>query len=486
VQDEIATLFALPKSKVHVICEFTGGGFGAKFGAGNYGVIATHLSRLAKAPVRLFLDRRAEHLTVGNRPSSVQRLRLGAGQDGKLLAIDLTAHGSAGCAAGAGSAGPAKNLYAATAVRTEEYDVFLHTGPAAAFRAPGHPQGAFALEQAMDELAQKLGLDPLELRERNDPHAARREERRIGREKFGWDALRAHKPNDGPLKRGVGFAQGLWYNFDGPRSSAEVIVHDDGSVECRSGVADIGGGIRTVCAQVVAEVLGLRPEEVVVRVGDTSYPQGPPSGGSMTTQLLTPAVRLAAERVREQVGPGDVRAAVKKSGRSVRGYAERARDYGGWKDDPYTATIGGAQFAEVEVDTETGIVRVLRVLAIHDCGRPMNRLTLESQINGGVIQGLSYALHERRTLDLASGRMMNADLEHYRIAGAKDVPRIESIVIDQYRGRSNTDASGIGEPSTVPTSAAIANAIAHATGVRVRELPMTPARVLAALKGARS
>jgi xanthine dehydrogenase YagR molybdenum-binding subunit len=197
-------------------------------------------------------------------------------------------------------------------------------------------------------------------------------------------------------------------------------------------------------------------------------------------------VRLAAERVREQVGPGDVREAVKKSGRSVRGYAERARDYGGWKDDPYLATIGGAQFAEVEVDTETGIVQVLRVLAVHDCGRPMNRLTLESQINGGVIQGVSYALHERRTLDLASGRMLNADLEQYRIAGAKDIPRIESIVIDQYRGRSNTDASGIGEPSTVPTSAAIANAIAHATGVRVRELPMTPARVLAALKGVRS
>ena len=480
VQNEIATLFGLSKSKVHVICEYTGGGFGAKFGAANYGVIAMHLSRKAKAPVRLFLDRRDEHLSVGNRPSSIQHLRLGADKEGKLLAIDLIAQGSAGCAAGAGCAGPAKNLYPAKVVRTSEEDVFLHTGPAAAFRAPGHPQGAFALEQAMDELAQKLGLDPLELRERNDAHPARREERRIGAQKFGWAAARARK-SPGLLKRGVGFAQGLWYNFDGPHSSAEVIVHDDGSIECRSGVADIGGGIRTACAQVVAEVLGVRPEEVRVRVGDTSYPEGPPSGGSMTTQLLTPAVRVAAEQVHAQLAlsGGDVR----KPGKTLRGYGERARDYGGWRTDPYTATIGGAQFAEVEVDTETGIVRVLRVLAVHVCGRPVNRLALESQINGGIVQGVSYALHERRVLDLPTGRMVNANLEQYRIAGSKDVPMIESIIVENYLGRTNTDVSGIGEPATVPTSGAIANAIAHATGVRMRELPMTPARVLAALRG---
>ncbi|HEY6911962.1 MAG TPA: molybdopterin-dependent oxidoreductase, partial [Myxococcales bacterium] len=489
VQDEIAKLFQLPKSKVRVVSEFTGGGFGAKFGAGNYGVIALHLSRKAKRPVRLFLDRRAEHLAVGNRPSSIQRLRLGAAKDGALQAIALEAFGSAGCAAGAGCAGPAKNLYPAAAVRTEENDVFLHTGPAAAFRAPGHPQGAFGLEQAMDELAEKLGIDPVALRDRNDAHPARREERRIGREKFGWDAARARKSN-GSLKRGVGFAQGLWYNFDGPPSNAEVLVHDDGSIECRSGVADIGGGIRTACAQVVAEVLGVRPQDVNVHIGDTAFPQGPPSGGSMTTQLLTPAVRLAAERVRAEAlkgGGTDVRAAVRKLGHTVRGYASRVNDYAGWNDgDRYTATIGGAQFVEVEVDTQTGIVKVLRAVAVHDCGRPVNRLAIESQINGGIIQGVSYALHERRVIDRGTGRMLNADLEHYRIAGARDVPHIEAIVLDHFRGRTNTDVSGIGEPATVPTCAAIANAVAHATGVRVRTLPITPWRVLEALKGARS
>jgi len=490
VQDEIAALFKLPKSKVRVICEFTGGGFGAKFGAGNHGVIALHLSRKAKRPVRLFLDRRAEHLAVGNRPSSIQRLRLGASADGTLQAIELKAYGSAGCAAGAGCAGPAKNLYPAKAVRTEENDVFLHTGPAAAFRAPGHPQGAFALEQAIDELAEALRMDPLALRDRNDAHPARREERRVGRERFGWIELRKLR-DKGSLRRGVGFAQGLWYNFDGPPANAEVLIHDDGSIECRSGVADIGGGIRTACAQVVAEVLGLRPQDVIVHIGDTGLPEGPPSGGSMTTQMLTPAVRLAAERAKAELlsggERGDVRAAAKKMGRTVRGFASRVRDYAGWQDgDRYTATIGGAQFVEVEADMETGIVRVVRALAVHDCGRPVNRLGIESQINGGIIQGVSYALHERRLIDRATGKMVNADLEQYRIAGAKDVPRIEAIVLDHFRGRSSTDASGIGEPATVPTCAAIANAVAHATGSRVRSLPITPARVLEALKGMRS
>lgn len=490
VLEELATLFALPKSKVRVVCEFTGGGFGAKFGAGNHGVIASHLSRKAKAPVRLFLDRRAEHLAVGNRPSSLQRLRIGAGKDGKLAALRLDALGSAGCAAGAGCSGPVKNIYPAKVVHIEESDVFLHAGPAAAFRAPGHPQGAFGLEQAMDALAHELGIDPLELRDRNDPHPARRAERRIGAEKIGWAEARKVKPGAqrGPVMRGVGFAQGVWYNFDGSPSAAEVLIHDDGSVECRSGVADIGGGIRTAMAQVVAEVLGIRPSEVLVRIGDTGFPQGPASGGSMTTQMLTPAVRVAAERARDELfrlapGEQELRAAARKVKRTVRGTGERARDYGGWKEDRYATTIGGAQFAEVEVDAATGLVRVLRVVAVHDCGRPVNRLALESQINGGIIQGLSFALFERRALDQPTGRMVNADLERYRIAGSKDVPKIESIVIENYLGRTNTDVSGIGEPATVPTAAAIANAIFHATGKRIRHTPMTPAVVLAALGG---
>src|SRR5256885_1944833 len=250
----------------------------------------------------------------------------------------------------------------------------------------------------MDALAEKLGIDPLDLRDRNDPHLARREERRIGAARIGWAEARKRKPgaSPGPVERGVGFAQGLWYNFDGPPSSAEVLIHDDGSIECKSGVADIGGGIRTACAQVVAEVLGVRPSDVNVHIGDTRFPEGPPSGGSMTTQMLTPAGRLAAERAKAELlasgGASDVRGAARKLGRTVRGYASRAKDYAGWQDnDKFTATIGGAQFVEVAVDTETGIVRVLRALAVHDCGRPVNRLAIESQIDGGILQRVSYA-----------------------------------------------------------------------------------------------
>ncbi len=491
VRDEFATLFELPKEKVRVHCEFTGGGFGSKFGAGNFGVLAALLSQKAKAPVRLFLDRRGEHLAVGNRPSTVQSLRLGCDEEGLLTGIYLKAYGSAGAAAGAGCAGPVQNMYTCPAVRSEEEDVFLNSGPAAAFRAPGHPQGAFALEQAMDELAHVMRIDPVALRDKNDPHLARREERRRGMELCGWKEKRAVPPGaaHGPRKRGIGFAQGNWYNFDGAPGNAEVLIHSDGTVECKSGVQDIGGGIRTVMAMVVAEELGLSPAQIKVSIGETSYPEGPPSGGSITTQILTPGVRKAAFNARKKLfelvpGERDVLAAARKLRvPSVRGEGDRVKDYAGWNAGPLDlkSRLGGAQFAEVEVDVETGIVRVLRVVAVHDCGRAINKLTTESQINGGIIQGLSYALFEDRILDRKTGRMVNANLEEYKIAGSKDVPVIQPILIDQFRGRTNTDASGIGEPATVPTAAAVANAVFHAIGVRVREAPITPARVLAAL-----
>ena len=490
VREELASLFEIPKSKVRVHCEFCGGGFGAKFGAGNYGAIAAQLSKMAKAPVRLFLDRRAEHLAAGNRPSNVQTLKLGCDKKGKLTAMHLVASGTAGCAAGAGCAGPVLNVYKCAAVKTEESDVFIHAGPAAAFRAPGHPQGAFALEQAMDELAEKIGLDPVVLRNRNDAHPARREERRKGAEIVGWAEKRKAAPGSskGPVKRGVGFAQGHWYNFDGPPGAAEVLIHNDGTIECRSGVQDIGGGIRTVMAQVVAEELGVSPAQVHVLIGDTRWPQGPASGGSMTTQILLPAVRKAAFEAKKKLFAGaegdDVIAAAKQMrGETVRGEGARIKDYEGWNAGPadLTSRIGGAQFAEVDVDVETGIIRVARFVAVHDCGRPVNRLTIESQINGGVIQGISFALFEDRILDRNTGRMVNPNLEMYKIAGARDVPLIEPVIIEHHRGRTNVDASGIGEPATVPTAAAVANAVYHAIGVRMRELPMTPARVLAAL-----
>jgi xanthine dehydrogenase YagR molybdenum-binding subunit len=508
VRDELAEVLGLPKAKIRVITEFMGGGFGAKFGAGNYGVLAARLSQKAKAPVRLVLDRREEHESVGNRPSCVARLRVGAKKDGTLTAIHFSSYGTAGTGTGAGAGGPAKNLYPCPNVLVEESDVFTNAGPAAAFRAPGHPQGAFGLEQTIDELAHNLGMDPLALRDRidvDDPDevwssaGARRVERRIGAEKAAWASRHPPGADRGPVKRGIGVAQAIWYRFVNLDSACEVRIGRDGSVEVLSAVQDIGGGIRTVLAQVVAEELGIRPQDVTVRIGDTSFPPGPPSGGSVTTGSISPAVRNAAFRAKQEMvraagaaqttlgNEGDFRrVAARMRVEQVSASAVRGDDYGGFggggkRRGMGIGGYGGVQFAEVAVDVETGVVKVERVVAVHDCGRPINPLAVESQIHGGVIQGLSYALYENRVLDRKSGWMLNANFETYKIAGAREIPRIEVHLIEEYRARSSTDAGGIGEPSTVATAAAVANAIYNATGVRVRELPMTPERVLAAL-----
>src|SRR5690242_8858205 len=293
VRDEMAEVFGIPKAKVRVITEYMGGGFGAKFGAGNFGVAAAALSKQTGAPVKMMLSRKQEQLSSGNRPDARIHMKIGAKKDGTLTAMQLVSYGTAGVGTGAGTSGPTQNLYKCANVHTEEYDVFTNAGPAAAMRAPGHPQGAFALEQAVDELAEKLGIDPLEFRDKNDEHPARREERRIGAELSGWS--QRHKPgaDPGPVKRGLGMAQAVWYRIADVGASAEVRIGRDGSVEFMSSVQDIGSGIRTVLAQIVAEELGLQPRDVTIKIGDTTFPPGPPSGGSQTTNSITPAARNA-------------------------------------------------------------------------------------------------------------------------------------------------------------------------------------------------
>lgn len=509
VREECAGYFKLPISKVRVMTEFMGGGFGAKFGAGNPGVVAAILSRKTGSPVRLMLDREEEHLSVGNRPSSDQRLRIGAKKDGTITAIQLISYGTAGCGTGAGCAGPAANLYRSGTLHIEENDVFINAGPAAAFRAPGHPQGAFALEQSIDELAERLNMDLLDLRDRIDENPVRRVQRQVIRDSAIWKD-RNPKPNAdaGPVKRGIGLSQSIWYRHITMESAAEVRVHKDGSVEVLSGVQDIGSGIKTVLAQILAEQFGVPPAKVSVKIGDTNYPAGPNSGGSVTTASLSPAVRDAAWQasqkflaaiapalgttttdlvlnggmVRSQSGkfqPISFRAAAAKMNTpEVSAQSRRVPDYAPKKIDTY----GGIDVAEVAVDTETGRIHVKRVLAVHDCGRPMNPSQTVSQINGGIIQGISYTLFEHRLLDPNYGLMVNANLDKYKIAGSYEVPQIEVILTESYIGQSSTDASGIGEAAgIISAGAAIANAVYNATGVRIRQLPMTPAVVLAAL-----
>jgi xanthine dehydrogenase YagR molybdenum-binding subunit len=531
VRDELAAIFNLKKSQVRVITEFMGGGFGAKFGAGNVGVIATHLSKKANAPVYLMLDRKDEHLSGGNRPSSVQSLKIGAKKDGKLTAVEFKAYGTAGTGTGAGSAGPSQNMYVCANVSAQESDVFINAGPGAAFRAPGHPQGCFSLEQMIDALAEKLSMDPLALRDLNDASEARRIERKIGAEKIGWSTRHKAGADTGPIKRGLGVAQGVWYRFVNRDSNCEVRITRDGSVELMSAVQDIGGGIRTALAQVVAEELGLKPQDITIRIGDTNFPAGPASGGSVTTNSITPSARNAAFKVKQQLleqvaeslgttpdklvmkngkvhvyGPlpivkeGEVayvapeeriltfkQATSRLKTEQISAIANRADEYknvsSGGGQGRVGIMYGGVQFVEVAVDTETGVIKVERVVAVQDCGRPINPLALESQINGGILQGISYALYENRILDRNTGLMVNANLEQYKILGAKETPKIEAYLIEEYYGRSSTDAGGIGEPATIPTAAAIANAFYNATGKRIYEMPMTPARVLKALKG---
>jgi xanthine dehydrogenase YagR molybdenum-binding subunit len=273
-------------------------------------------------------------------------------------------------------------------------------------------------------------------------------------------------------------------------------------------VQDIGSGIKTVLAQILAEQFGVQPAKVSVKIGDTNYPVGPNSGGSVTTASLTPAVRDAAWQAAQKfllsIAPalgsmpadltlsgGMVRsssgkfqpipfrlAAAKMKTDEVSAQAKRIPDYNPGKYDTY----GGVNIAEVAVDTETGRIHVKRVLAVHDCGRPINPAQVISQINGGVIQGISYTLFEHRLLDPNYGLMVNSNLDKYKIAGSYEVPQIEVQLVESYIGQSSTDASGIGEAAgIISAGAAIGNAVYNATGVRIRQLPMTPAVVLAAL-----
>ncbi len=519
VRAQFARQFGLPLARVRVRADAIGGGFGSKSRMGVYGSAAAALSRLAGAPVRLVHQRDEEQMDAGNRPSSEQRLRIAARRDGTLTAISLHSYGSAGIAFGAGVGNVAAAMYDCPGLEAVHHDVFTHTGPACAMRGPGNTQGAFALEQSIDELAAKLDLDPLVLRDRIDPSQVRREERRIGAARIGWTRRHAPGAGTGTVRRGIGMAQSLWPANVQTNAACEVRVWRDGTVEVLSSVQDIGTGVGTVLAQVVAEELGLTPQDIHIRIGDTEYPSGPPSYGSRTTASITPPARTAAWRVRETL-LRSVAAAWKVDpqslvlgGRSVqlRGDAQRrlawneatamlrtdrisatagrADDYAGFRIRSGDAAIalndlGGVQFAEVEVDTESGVIRVLRVVAVHDCGRPIHPAQIESQVQGGVLMGISFALMEERIMDPHTGWMLNPNLIDYKFAGPRDTPAIEVVLLEYYQGQSASDAYGISEPANIATAAAIANAVYNATGVRFRALPMTPAAVLETLGAA--
>jgi len=487
VREGLASHLNVSQEKVRVITEHMGGGFGSKFGPGVEGGLAAQLSKMAGAPVKLMLTRFEESLAVGNRPSSFQNIKLGAGADGKLVAFEMNAYGTAGVGAGAATAGggggagfPAPYIYSVPNTRVRQAHVAVNAGEGRAFRAPGHPVASFGMESIMDELAVKLKMDPVELRLKNDPSEVRRREYTIGSERFGWK--QKYKPpgsSDGTTKTGVGCAGATW-GGGGRGTQAEVQINPDASVEVRCGTQDLGTGTRTLVAIVAAEVFGLKPEQITARIGDTQFPPSGASGGSTTAASVCPAIfdtcSKALEELQKRAVMDDARGANWKAACKKLGVTPLVAN-GRWQEGLSSSGAGGVQFAEVEVDTETGFVKVKKVLCVQDCGLIVNKLTCESQINGGIIMGLGYALYEERVMDSATGVVLNPNFETYKLPSFADIPEIEIVLLDMpERG-----VIGVGEPATIPTAGAIANAVANALGVRVASLPITPPRVLAAL-----
>jgi xanthine dehydrogenase YagR molybdenum-binding subunit len=514
---DIAKAFALPLSSVRVIKNYMGGGFGAKNGASHATYIAVALAKKVGRPVRCILDREGEQTDAGNRSATTQRVTIGAKRDGTLTAITLDATISLGI--GGWLAGPAKiyhELYRCANVRTSETFVYMNTAAMSSFRAPGSVEGAFGLERAMDALAHELGIDPLELRRRNyadrdqekdRPYSDKRLDEcyRLGAERFGWDRVRKSTTDrSSRIRRGVGVASLVWGAGGGPPAYATVRINRDGTIEVLTGAQDLGTGARTVFAQIAAEVLGAKIDDVRTVLGDTErLPFASNSWGSITTASVGPAVRVAAEEARDslfeaaagmlgtepedlEARDGEIHAKSTDACMLIRDVCEKLGDVmiigqGSRGPNPDKTAIAafGAQFAEVEVDTETGRVRVLRIVSAHDSGRIINPTLAESQLEGGIIQGLGYALFEERVLDERLGVPLNPTMHDYKIPTIADVPAIDAFFVGASDTVANhTGAKGLAEPPIIGTAPAIANAVANALGADVTEIPLTPWRVL--------
>jgi xanthine dehydrogenase YagR molybdenum-binding subunit len=499
---------AVRANSTHVICEYVGGGFGSKFSAGREGITAALLARDSGRPVHLMLDRREEHTSVGNRPNSNQEMEMAVKNDGTILGVRIRSTGTAGSGSRGGGA-QNDAFYNLGFVDKIAQTVRTNTGAQRAMRAPGWPQGIFALESLMDMAAEAIKIDPVEFRLMNDNHKIRPEEFRIGAKLAGWKRKRKAKSRRGPLRTGIGCAGSQWAARGGRGAGFTVRIHRNGTVETRNGSQDLGTGARTITGMVVAEELGIGMDRIKTFIGDTRDPRGPASGGSTTTPTLTPVARLAGFRAKEQLlemvaaeykwnaADLDLRdgLVIKKGGKKAPRRVTFAEACALMEDDlievteqrrsntrnGFSSTNAGCQFAEVEVDIETGKVHVTRVVAVQDAGKIINPLLARSQVRGGVIQGVSYALYERRIMDRQEGRMINADLESYKVIGPKEMPEIDVHFPDVLNGYNNTSTMGIGEPPVISTAAAIANAVAHAIGVRVMSLPITPRKVLEAL-----
>lgn len=510
VGGEFARELQTDAANVHVICQHMGGGFGAKFGADLWGALAARLAKRTGRPVKVMLERDLEIALAGSRPSAFGRMRVGVADDGAIVAWESEAWGSGGNGGGMGAPSLPYVFGEIPARKSRTTPIFTNTGGARAWRAPNHPQMCLLTMAALADAAAELGMDELEFFKKNLGLTARadvyREELDLAAGLIDWKGKWKHRGEaTGALRRGLGIAMHTWGG--GPHdSNVQCTLHPDGSIEVRCGTQDLGVGNRTVLGIVAAETFGVPLEKVSVLIGDNRYPASGGSGGSTTVGATSTATRHACvqalDRLFEAVAPeldapadqlvargGMVRRRDSTAGGLP--FADACRRLG---TEPVvtmgrtqrgnglsSSQVGGVQMAEVEVDAETGIVRVLKLVAVQDCGRIVDLLTAESQVRGAMIMGVCAALYEERVMDAATGMLLNPDLEFYKLAGIADVGElvVHMMQTPEHLARG---VIGIGEPPAISPMAAISNAVANAIGARVKRCPMTPERVLAALK----
>ena len=526
VQSTLAKLFQIPQDHVRVQCPYTGGGFGSKGSLWSHGPLAAMAAKVTGKPVKVVLDRDQMFGPVGSRPTTVNKIKLGATADGKLVGVqhDVIMHASMMGDFTEHAAGVAKILYNSPTLMVSEKLVDQNLGMATYMRAPGEAPGTAVFEIAMDELAEKLKMDPLQLRLVNyaekDPSNDRpwtskhlREAYAQAAERFGW----SKRPMPGTMKDGekmIGYGMAT-ATYPANRSAAQAVVRilPGGRAFVGSGTQDLGTGTYTIMAQACADALGIDPAMVEVKLGDSILPKAPVSGGSQSAASVTPAVKDAAGQAKlklaelavgQEASPlhgmkaGDMDARggqlISKSdpsktdtfaaiierngGKAVEanGSAEPSKDR-----EAYTSQSFGAVFAEVAVDQHTHMVEVRRVVATYDIGTLLNDKTGLNQLEGGIVWGVSFALHEEGHIDPVYGRTVNESLAEYHVPVNLDIGTLDVTVLNIADTKFNPmGARGIGEIGITGTAAAIANAIYNATGKRVREYPITADKLMQA------
>jgi xanthine dehydrogenase YagR molybdenum-binding subunit len=509
---DLAKALGVPVKNVHVRMDHMGSGYGSKFTSDRWAVVAARLSKASGGcPVKLFLDRATDVTIAGNRPSAFATIKLAAKKDGTITAWESASWATGGM--GGGGMPPLPYVYSGIPnYKLTHSAVAVNAGPSRAWRAPNHPQASFLTCCAIDDLAHKLGMDPLEVFARNadfTPRAAvYREQLAKAAELSEWKKKWHPRgdPSPGAVKRGLGVAVGTWGGA-GHASNCRATIHPDGAVDVELGSQDLGTGTRTIITMVAAETLGLPLGAIRLKIGDNQYPDSGASGGSTTVGGVSSSTRKAAmnalAKLFEAVSPaleappeeleavdGSIRvkgnpgkavswktACARLSGPVAEMGDNNPRNPGGLN----TGGVGGAQIAEVAVDTETGLVKLHKLVVVQDCGMIINPKTAESQVYGACSMAISGALFEERVICELTGRVLNPETEFYKMAGIGDYGQIVvHLCMDPEHDQRGV--IGLGEPPVVPGIAAIANAVANAIGVRVPRVPLTPERVLAALE----